>query len=342
MKVTIIIPVYNVSEYIERCIKSVMNQTYSDIECIIVDDATPDDSIEKCESLIAEYKGPIKFSILHHQKNRGLSAARNTGTAAATGEYIYYLDSDDNISDDCVEKLMKPVELDNSIDMVQGNHVMLWNGQQLVFYNGDSPFLIHNKDVFDHCLKKHNIFGSAWNKLIRRSFLEEYQICFKEGVVFEDILWFFYIQKYIKTIYISKDITYYYYERSNSIITSGDKIVHGNSYQTIYHDILLHLTKGSERKELNGYVLRFSKAYCEYCDLVPAFKNTYRLYQKSARKYGCWKVLIYLSLIEIVRKLGNPKGLLRRINIIRWEIIEWYDYNILGHKDEGVNCNCML
>ena len=88
MKVSIIIPVFNVSEYIERCIKSVMNQTYSDIECLIVDDATLDDSIEKCERLIVEYKGPIKFSILHHQKNRGLSAARNTGTARQIGNPI--------------------------------------------------------------------------------------------------------------------------------------------------------------------------------------------------------------------------------------------------------------
>lgn len=340
--VSIIIPVYNVSDYIERCIKSVMNQTYSDIECIIVDDATPDDSIEKCEQMIAAYDGPIQFSILHHQVNRGLSAARNTGTDAAIGEFIYYLDSDDNISEDCIEKLMKPVELDNSIDMVQGNHVMLWNGQQLVFYNRDSPISLQNKDVLEHCLKKHNIFGSAWNKLIRRSFLEEYHIYFKEGLVFEDLLWFFYVQKYTDKIYICKDVTYYYYERSNSIITSGNKIVHGNSYQTIYNDILLHLTSGKESKELNGYVLRFSKAYCEYCDLVPAFRDTYRLYQKNARKYGCWKVLACLCAIGVIRKLGIPKGVLRRINIIRWKFIEWYDCKILGHKDEGVNCNCML
>ena len=86
IKVSIIIPVYNVSAYIERCIKSVINQTYYDIECIIVDDATPDDSITKCEQMIAAYDVPIRFSILHHQQNRGLSAARNTGTEVATGE----------------------------------------------------------------------------------------------------------------------------------------------------------------------------------------------------------------------------------------------------------------
>ena len=95
--VTIIIPVYQVSAYVERCILSVMDQDYDAIECIIVDDATQDDSIEQCERLIERYNGPILFKILHHQYNRGLSAARNTGTDAASGDYLYYLDSDDEI-----------------------------------------------------------------------------------------------------------------------------------------------------------------------------------------------------------------------------------------------------
>ena len=89
IKVSIIIPVYNVSAYIERCVRSVMRQTYSHIECILVDDATQDDSIGQCKQMIAVYQGPIQFLILSHQQNRGLSAARNTATDAATGEYVF-------------------------------------------------------------------------------------------------------------------------------------------------------------------------------------------------------------------------------------------------------------
>ena len=70
MLISIIIPIYNVSSYIERCLQSVMRQTYGEIECIIVDDASPDYSIEKCERLIETYNGPIRFSILHHKFNR--------------------------------------------------------------------------------------------------------------------------------------------------------------------------------------------------------------------------------------------------------------------------------
>lgn len=69
MKVSIVIPVYNVSDYIERCILSVMNQTYKDIECLIVNDCTPDDSMTKCQKLLNSYRGPIRFVILNHDKN---------------------------------------------------------------------------------------------------------------------------------------------------------------------------------------------------------------------------------------------------------------------------------
>ena len=120
--VTIIIPVYQVSAYVERCILSVMDQDYDAIECIIVDDATQDDSIEQCERLIERYNGPILFKILHHQYNRGLSAARNTGTDAASGDYLYYLDSDDEITTDCIEKLMAYAVSYPEAEMILGNH----------------------------------------------------------------------------------------------------------------------------------------------------------------------------------------------------------------------------
>lgn len=122
---SVIIPVYNISDYIERCIRSVQGQSYIDMECLIVDDATQDDSIVKCEKLINEYDGPIRFRIIHHEVNRGLSAARNTGTAAAIGEYIYYVDGDDEILPYCIEKLMTIAQEHPDAEMVHGNSVMI-------------------------------------------------------------------------------------------------------------------------------------------------------------------------------------------------------------------------
>ena len=94
MKVSIIIPVYNVDSYIETCLQSVFNQTYQNIEVIIVDDCGTDHSMEIVEKVVSTYKGTFSIKILHHNLNSGLSAARNTGIKNATGEYIYFLDSD--------------------------------------------------------------------------------------------------------------------------------------------------------------------------------------------------------------------------------------------------------
>ena len=122
-------PVYNVAPYVERCLLSVMQQTRPAEECFIIDDASTDSSVALCEQLIANYDGPTRFTILHHDHNRGLSAARNTGTDAATGTYIYYVDSDDEMTTDCLEKLAAPVEQDDSIEMVMGNrNISAMNG----------------------------------------------------------------------------------------------------------------------------------------------------------------------------------------------------------------------
>lgn len=134
VKVSIIIPVYQVSAYIERCIRSVLNQTYKEIECIIVNDATQDDSIEKCQQLIENYRGEIRFKIVNHNANRGLSAARNTGIDAASESYIFYLDGDDEISSDCIEKLVKPCKKDGSIEMVMGALHAITKGNVLSRY----------------------------------------------------------------------------------------------------------------------------------------------------------------------------------------------------------------
>ena len=134
MKVSIIIPVYNVAPYIKDCLMSVMRQTYAGlVECIVVDDCGTDESIAVAERLIAEYKGPIRFEILHHDHRRGLSAARNTGMHKATGEYIFFIDSDDEITEDCLEKMMAVVEADPKAEVVIGRRIKYADGKQTIF-----------------------------------------------------------------------------------------------------------------------------------------------------------------------------------------------------------------
>ena len=328
--VSVIIPVYQVSDYVERCLKSVMSQTYTDIECIIVDDATKDDSIEKCERLIEEYnlkldlnlneRGRIRFKILHHEVNKGLSTARNTGTQTAEGEYLYYLDSDDYISPDCIEVLMAPFKEDAGLEMVQGNCLVIRDGGEGVVYNGKSLHIINNDDVRMQYLSYHHIYISVWNRLLKRSFVEENGLYCKEGIVHEDHLWMFYLMKCLQNAYLCDAITYYHPIRPGSIVTSTNKRTEGESFQNIFDDILHHLTPAKEKFELQNYLYMFCKRYLSFVDDVPSFRHTGKLYRERAKQYGCWYAYMVLVAIGVIGHFGNPSKILGWLNAMRWKV----------------------
>lgn len=223
LSISIIIPVYSVAEYIAECIQSVMRQSYKGaIECIIVDDCSPDDSISVAEQLITKYKGPISFRLLRHDRNRGLSAARNTGMEVAKGDYIYFLDSDDYIPDDCIENLVSPLQK-RDYEIVIGDYETFGDYQvpSLLFEKQDE--IIGNENIF-HEYAERLLPVIACNKLCRLSFLRENNINFLEGQLHEDDLWTYYIMLVIKSVAISHRITYYYRMRSNSITTDSSKV----------------------------------------------------------------------------------------------------------------------
>ena len=318
--VSVIIPVYQVSEYVERCIHSVMDQTYTDIECIIVDDATKDDSISKCERLIDAYKGPIRFRIIHHEQNRGLSASRNTGTKAATGDYLYYLDSDDYIAPNCIEQLIAAVQEDPSIEMVQGNCLMITEGGESQLGKiTQSVRTANNNEAREEFFKNRNIYISVWNRLLKKSFVEEYGLLCREGLVFEDLLWVFYLMKHVSKAYLCKETTYYYCLRPGSILVEANP-ESVKCYVTSFNEILNNLTEGHEREEIEGYLYYFIKRYISYVKIVPAFNETIRLYKTRAREYHCWKAYVVLSFVRLLGRFGNPTKLLERMNSIRWKI----------------------
>ena len=117
---SIIIPVYQVEQYIQKCLLSVVSQSYTKgIECILVNDCTKDESINIAQKLIDEYRGNIKFRIINREENGGLSAARNTGILEAKGDYLYFLDSDDYITPDCIKVLAETAQKFPKAQIVQ-------------------------------------------------------------------------------------------------------------------------------------------------------------------------------------------------------------------------------
>ena len=320
MRVSVIMPVYGVSDYVERCLRSVMRQTYTDIECIIVDDATPDDSIQKCERLIAGYSGPIIFSIISHKQNRGLSAARNTGTEAATGEYVYYLDSDDELLPESIEKLMT-VALDNpDVEMVMGNSRTYWIDEiGDTMMHGEIPPKVDSKDMIMELNLKHLIPVSAWNKLIKRSFLQEHHVSFREGILHEDDLWQFYVIKYLTGLCVVQDVTYNYRKRPGSIVTGSASEKVGKSLAVRYEEVLENLTEGYERLELKRYVDGFAMRYLNYKKTIPEYNGLYKVFVSRSRQYKSIYSLLILSAAGFAGLFCNPIKLLTALHNFRWK-----------------------
>lgn len=323
--ISLIIPVYNVSAYIERCLKSVIKQTYSHFECIIVDDASPDDSIAKSERMIAAYNGPIQFRILHHERNRGLSAARNTGTDAATGDYILYIDSDDIISNDCVEKLMAPVLNDNRMEMVYGGWMYFSDSEPLQLpynFKKEKKVLTTQEEVRNFFFnRKNNCIPAAWNKLVSRHFLNQYNLRFREGQLWEDVLWCFFVMKHLRYMYSITDVTYFYYKNPNSITTNTSK-VEEHKHKIMISDIVSsNFTPGDEGREAAYYVLPFCHHYIkeqkrkENRAMALRFCKALPLWRHPKEKVLLWAVMalphsqtgkeIYLFLRDHLFKLST-------------------------------------
>ncbi len=304
MKVSIVVPVYNVSAYIEKCLLSIINQTYTDIECLIVDDASPDDSISKIEKMTAAYEGPITFTIFHHEKNRGISATRNTGLEAAQGEYVYFIDSDDEISPDCIETLVKPVLRDNNIELVQGGFSCVRHNSLFTKQESDAPYLEFstNEQIRSHFFcKKSRLNIAAWNKLIKKDFLMQYHLWFEEGLLWEDNMWAFFLMKHLKRLIIVQEITYHYITRANSIQTGTKKKKKRLVWGKIYKTIIDNGTPNYEIQELRYYLPKFCYYYVtEYED--KNYQYCYQIFKIRLSNGENKKSLFLLYLTKVMSK----------------------------------------
>lgn len=305
--VSVIIPVYKVAPYIEGCLRSVMRQTYQGaMECLLIDDCGEDNCMAIAERMIADYTGGIRFEIVHHDHNRGLSAARNTGTVYATGEYIYYLDSDDEITDDCIEKMMAVALKDPAIEMVQGNacrHLM--NTESVVLVKKVVlPFASDQEEVRACFFRYGQIYVNVWNKLLKRSVIIDNNVLCKEGLLFEDNLWIFYLLKYVKRAAFVEDITYHQKKRPQSITTGTDRATMAHHFAIVYHDILSNLTPGHEQEEFSFHARRFCSILLRFFRYDSGMEEVFMLCCDLSRQYGDGRLRFKLT---VYRFLGSFK-----------------------------------
>lgn len=211
--ISIIIPVYKVEEYLEKCIESVLKQTYTNLQIILVDDGSPDN----CGKICDEYaKKDPRIEVIH-KVNGGLSDARNVGIAKAKGKYIGFVDSDDYIKEDMYEiliNLIKEYDADVSIcnlyDVIDGKEYIRNNENGIQKYS--------RLEILKEVLLDKNIQSYAWNKLYKKELFDE--IKYPIGKKYEDIGTTFYVFEKCNKIVVTSKPEYYYLKRSDSLVNN--------------------------------------------------------------------------------------------------------------------------
>ena len=221
MKFSIVVPVYKVESCLDRCVKSLTEQTYKDIEIILVDDGSPDACPEMCDKYAAQ---DARIKVIH-KTNGGLSDARNAGTRAATGEYVIYVDSDDYIELDTCERFVP--YLKDGVDIVMGECDCTKPGYAVThFADMEKGKVYGGTEYMKLALKKHCFPVVVWLNVYRLEFLRENDLEFKVGIVHEDTEFSPRAYFYAKSVVLSDISFYHYIINDGSISSTKDKRRH--------------------------------------------------------------------------------------------------------------------
>jgi glycosyltransferase involved in cell wall biosynthesis len=312
-KVSIIIPVYNVEKYLRKCIDSVLNQTYKDIEVILVDDG----SLDKCPQICDEYlKRDARVKVIH-KKNGGLSDARNVGVKYAQGDYIGFVDSDDYVSTQMVELLYSSITKEEA-DIVMGNYIHVdETGNSIdekISFQIEKQITYSRDEFVDEVIKKTGgYYVVACSKLYKKEIFEK--ISFPLGKQHEDEFVFHYVVGMSKKIVCISDVIYFYLQRDDSIM--GKKF---NEKRIDYGEALIdryYYTKKMKQKKWREntvqkltYELEKWKKYGKTDRKVNERYNQVRkksmflIFEGKAWNYGIynWKGRLYMKLMFLLNR----------------------------------------
>ena len=310
-KVSVIVPVYNAEDYIEKCLDSLINQSLKDIEIIVVDDGSTDDTYK----VVSKYKEKIK---LIKQKNGGVASARNKGLSVAEGEYIAFVDSDDWVELDMFSKLYNKA-IENDYDAVECNFKYVddneeWHG--VIDVDTDVVSIDDKKKYFI------KMFPVIWNKIYKRDKIKN--IKFKDGVWAEDVEFLYRVIPNIDTIGKINEELYYYYQREKSESRLFDKRVY--NYIDNFNGIIDYYKKNKiydlYKNELEYCYVRY--IYATFIKRAASFKDKddYRIavetaiknvkekfpgYRKNKYFYQSLKGIYLVVFNKIIANLLNKK-----------------------------------
>lgn len=293
-KISIIIPVYNAEQYIDNCLKSLIGQTYKNIEIILVDDGSKDSSYDIC----LEYSKKYSFIKIFHKTNGGPSSARNLGISKASGDYICFVDSDDTVSEYYVEKL-----LENKADMVLGGFIELINENKKNVKMCNSIQMFKDEEIYIKFIEasESDIYNSPWCKLYKRNIIEKNKLRYDESLrMGEDLEFNINYLKYCKSMIIIPDCLYYYNKNVVGSLTKKFEITRWDTEKKIYYEY-------KKIYELNNLYINY-KSNID-CMLLLGAKKTIYILCASTIKYG--------ESIRYIKEIINDEELRKIVEYIK-------------------------
>ena len=304
--ISVIVPIYKVEAYLERCIRSIVNQTYKNLEIILVDDGSPDSCPDICD-VWKEKDDRIKVI---HKKNGGLSDARNAGMQIMTGTYISYIDSDDWVANDMYEKMMYAIKK-NDAGIVKSNKEQ----------KTDKVTILKKEEALKAVVEE-KINPVVWNKIYKREIVD--QLYFEKGKYNEDEFWTYQVVEKAEKIVQIEDVGYYYFFREDSIINETYSIrrldalearyqrmkylekypeIYGIAKRQLVFNCMYHYQKGLRflsDSDLKTLKLKVKAIYKD----IPIDKNDIKEYTKKEK---IWFSISKISL-DLVCRIRNKFG----------------------------------
>ncbi len=265
-KISVIVPIYNVERYLPQCVESIINQTYTNLEIILVNDGSPDNCGKICDHYAAK---DSRIKVIH-KENGGLVSARKAGLQLSTGEYIAYVDGDDWIEEKMYSSLYKSAKESNA-DIVIAGHKEELGGKVVeislnsipagIYKKEDLPFKVFSKMLYTGKFSQFGIYSYLWNKLFKREVIYNFQMAVDNSIsMAEDAACTYPCILNAETICITEDAHYRYRQHINSMVKTRDKNIldvekFNILYEHLYHFFSLSPFKDSLLEQLNNFIL---------------------------------------------------------------------------------------
>jgi len=326
--ISIIVPVYNVEKYLQKCVDSIINQTYKTLEIILVDDGSKDNSGKICDEL---EKMDNRIKVIHKQ-NGGLSDARNAGIKIAKGKYIGFVDSDDYIARDMFETLYGLSKKHNA-DVSIVSYYEVYNGKIISARDSKDLEVFDKIEALKEVLIDRRIQSYAWNKLFKRELFENIE--FPTNKNFEDIATTLLLFEQSNTVVLLEDPKYYYLRRDDSIVGIKNYKTY-KDYLDVIYDKYLYLNGKYEELDLYNalnYIINMIWVYTiivtfDLDEVYEDFNKQYDLFIKLVEKYdneiidkleNYNKAVLYMMLLDKDISKGAVKELYKSFKMKRNE-----------------------